>query len=208
MTELKCLVDWLNVTGLLCSSRLRSSWRNAPEGNSYWKSGSNTFLDMRLGRAPAESDIATRKSVEKKKRKWSRAYASSLRILQKRRLQTTWSIIRDIRYLFYWSYRFHLNFTNIKAAIGEKSPHKRFWKNSSQCWDYTAASKIGNSVISPLWELWCHCNPNHNKFPSLSDTTVVEIFPNLCLWRLSLCSYTTTWKITTIWLAKSSGISA
>ena len=53
---------------------------------------------------------------------------------------------------------------------------------------YTAASKIGNSVISLLWQLWCRCNPNHNKFSSLSDTTVVAIFPNLCLWRLSLWS--------------------
>ena len=52
----------------------------------------------------------------------------------------------------------------------------------------TAASKIDNSVISLLSQLWCHCNPNHNKFSSLSDTTVVAIFPNLCLWRLSLCS--------------------
>ena len=29
---------------------------------------------------------------------------------------------------------------------------------------YTAASKIGNSVISLLWQLRCHCNPDHNKF--------------------------------------------
>ena len=47
----------------------------------------------------------------------------------------------------------------------------------------TAASKIGNSVISLLWQLRCH-----NKFSPLSDTTVVAVFPNLCLWRLSLCS--------------------
>ena len=53
---------------------------------------------------------------------------------------------------------------------------------------YTAASKIGNSVISLLWQLWCCCNPNHNKFSSLCDTNVVAIFPNLWLWRLSLCS--------------------
>ena len=26
--------------------------------------------------------------------------------------------------------------------------------------------------------------PNHNKFSSLSNTTVVSMFPNLCLWRL------------------------
>ena len=53
---------------------------------------------------------------------------------------------------------------------------------------YTAASKIGNSVISLLWQLRCRCNPDHNKFSSLSNTTVVAIFPNLCLWRSSLYS--------------------
>ena len=53
---------------------------------------------------------------------------------------------------------------------------------------YTAATKIGNSVISLLWQLQCRCNPDHNKFSSLSDTTVVAIFPKLCLWRRSLCS--------------------
>ena len=53
---------------------------------------------------------------------------------------------------------------------------------------YTAANKIGNGVISLLRQLWCHCNPDHNKFSSLSNTTVVVIFPNLCLWRRSLCS--------------------
>ena len=53
---------------------------------------------------------------------------------------------------------------------------------------YTAASKIGNSVISLLWQLRCRCNPDHNKFSSLSNTTVVAIFPKLCLWWRSLCS--------------------
>ena len=53
---------------------------------------------------------------------------------------------------------------------------------------YTAASKIGNSVISLLWQLWCHYNPDRNKFSSLSSTTVVAIFSKLCLWRRSLCS--------------------
>ena len=52
----------------------------------------------------------------------------------------------------------------------------------------TAASKIGNGVISLLWQLRCHCNPDHNKFSSLSNTTVVAIFPKLCFWRRSLCS--------------------
>ena len=51
----------------------------------------------------------------------------------------------------------------------------------------TAASKIGNGVISLLWQLRCHCNTDHNKCSSLSNTIVVAIFPNLCLsvWRRS-----------------------
>ena len=53
---------------------------------------------------------------------------------------------------------------------------------------YTAASKIGNSVISLLWKLRCRCNTDHNKFSSLSNTTMVAIFPKLCFWRRSLCS--------------------
>ena len=51
-----------------------------------------------------------------------------------------------------------------------------------------AVSKIGSSVISLLWQLQCHCNPDHNKFSPLSNTTVVAIFPTLCLWRRSLYS--------------------
>ena len=51
-----------------------------------------------------------------------------------------------------------------------------------------SVSKIGNSVISLLWQLRCQCNPNHNKFSSLSNTSVVAIFPKLCLWRRSLWS--------------------
>ena len=53
---------------------------------------------------------------------------------------------------------------------------------------YSAASKIGNSVISLLWQLRCRSNHDHNKFSSLSNTTVLAIFPKLCLLRRSLCS--------------------
>ena len=53
---------------------------------------------------------------------------------------------------------------------------------------YTVASKIGNTVISLLWQLRCRCNPDHNNFSSLSNTTVVAIFLKLCLWRRSLGS--------------------
>ena len=52
----------------------------------------------------------------------------------------------------------------------------------------TAGSKIGNGVISLLCQLRCHCNSDHNKFSSLSNTTVVLIFPNPYLWRCSLRS--------------------
>ena len=51
-----------------------------------------------------------------------------------------------------------------------------------------AASIIGKGVILLLWQLQCHCNPDHNKISSLFDTTVVKIFPNICLRRRSLCS--------------------
>ena len=52
----------------------------------------------------------------------------------------------------------------------------------------TAASKIGNGVISLLWQLRYHCNTDHKKFSSLSRTSVVAIFSKLCLWWRSLCS--------------------
>ena len=52
----------------------------------------------------------------------------------------------------------------------------------------TDEGKIGNSIISLLCQLRCHCNPDHNNFSSSSNTIVVAIFPNLCLWRRSLCS--------------------
>ena len=51
-----------------------------------------------------------------------------------------------------------------------------------------ATSEIGNGIVSLLRQLRCHYNPNHNKFSSLSNTTVVAIFLTLCLWRRSLCS--------------------
>ena len=65
-----------------------------------------------------------------------------------------------------------------KAPVNDfvRSPVPRIFKF---CW-----TKIGNGVISMLWQLRCHCNPDHDKFSS----TVVAIFPNVCLWRRSLCS--------------------
>ena len=57
-----------------------------------------------------------------------------------------------------------------------------------------ATSIIGNGVISLLWQLRCHCNPDHNKFSSLPNTTVVVMFPNVCFWRRSLI-YAQTWQV-------------
>ena len=85
-------------------------------------------------------------------------------------------------------HRFRLNFTNIEAPIVGKNSSKRFWKNSSQCPEILLQVKLGNGVISLLWQLRCHCNHDHNKVSSLSNATVVSIFPNLCLWRRSLRS--------------------
>ena len=51
-----------------------------------------------------------------------------------------------------------------------------------------AATKIGIGVILLLWQLWCHCNPDHNNFSSLSNTGVVVVFPNLCQWWHCFCS--------------------
>ena len=50
----------------------------------------------------------------------------------------------------------------------------------------TAASKIGNVVISLLWQFRYLCNPDDNNFSALSNTAVVVIFPNLCYWQRSL----------------------
>ena len=48
--------------------------------------------------------------------------------------------------------------------MGEKSSCERFCKVPSAenyCW-----IKIGNGVISLLWQLQCHCNLDHDKFSS------------------------------------------
>ena len=57
------------------------------------------------------------------------------------------------------------------------------------------ASNIGNGVISLLWQLRCHCIPDHDKFSSLSNKTVVAIFLNVCLWRRS---YAQNWEVLTL----------
>ena len=43
------------------------------------------------------------------------------------------------------------------------------------------------------WHRSCHSNPDHDKFSSLSNTTVVAIFPNVCLWQRIV--YAQTWPL-------------
>ena len=45
-----------------------------------------------------------------------------------------------------------------------------------ETWRNTAASIIGNGVISLLRQIRCHWNPDRNKFSSVSNTAVVVIF--------------------------------
>ena len=57
-----------------------------------------------------------------------------------------------------------INFTNIEAAIFGK---KILWTILEEQFPMprnTAASEIGNGVISLLWQLRCHCNPVHSNF--------------------------------------------
>ena len=61
-------------------------------------------------------------------------------------------------------------------------------KDEDLVWSGLQWQKVGNSVISLLGQLRCRCNPDHNKFSSLFNATVVAIFPNLCLWWHSFCS--------------------
>ena len=60
---------------------------------------------------------------------------------------------------------------------------------------YTATSKIGNSVISLLWQLRCRCNPDHNKFSSLSNTTLLwwQFFQ---IFVYGEVVYAQTWEVT------------
>ena len=80
----------------------------------------------------------------------------------------------------------HKNF--IEAAIGGNCCLERFWNNRFPVPRNMVASKMGNGVISLLWQLWCHCNADHSKFSSLSRTAVVLIFHNFVNGDVILCS--------------------
>ena len=59
----------------------------------------------------------------------------------------------------------------MRLLLLEKAPLNDFGKQFPVPRN-TAARKIGNGVILLLWQLRCHWNPYHNKFSSLSNTTV------------------------------------
>ena len=59
------------------------------------------------------------------------------------------------------------SFQNISTVLEKKSSCERFCKvprAENHCW-----SKIGNGVISLLWQLRCHCNPDDDKLSSWSQ---------------------------------------
>ena len=79
----------------------------------------------------------------------------------------------------------NISITVLQISLKLHEHRRRFWRKKLPLTilqeqfsvpRYTAASKIGNSVISLLWQLRCRCNPYHNKFSSLSNTTVVAYF--------------------------------
>ena len=98
---------------------------------------------------------------------------------------------------FFSSWSQNISITLLQISLKLHEHRGCYWRKKLPCMifeeqfpvpTYTAASKVGNSVISLLWQLRCRCNPDQNKFSSLSNTTVVAVFPKLCFWRRSLCS--------------------
>ena len=92
----------------------------------------------------------------------------------------------------------NISITLLQISLKLREHRGRYWRKKLQWMTLeeqfpvprnTSVSKIGNSFISLLWQLRCHCNPDNNKFSSLSNTTVVAIFPKLYLWWRSLCSH-------------------
>ena len=59
----------------------------------------------------------------------------------------------------------------------------------------TSVSKRVNSVISLLWQFRCHCNPEHKRFSSLSNTTVVAIFSKFVYGDVV---YAQTWEVSAL----------
>ena len=69
-----------------------------------------------------------------------------------------------------------LTYRTPRGLLEEKAPENNFIVRNN------AATIIGNGVIS------FHCNPDRDKFSSLSNTSMGTIFPNVCSRRRSLCS--------------------
>ena len=73
-----------------------------------------------------------------------------------------------------------LNFTNSQGGYWRKKLSWSILEEQFPVQRNTAANNLGNSVMSLLWQLRCHRNPDLSKFSSLSNTGVVVISPNLC----------------------------
>ena len=79
-----------------------------------------------------------------------------------------------------------------RRLLEEKGPVIDFRRTVSR---NIAASIIGNGFISLLWHLRCHCSPDHNKFSSLSNTTVVAVFQ---IFVYGDVVYAQTWQVLTL----------
>ena len=60
---------------------------------------------------------------------------------------------------------------------------------------YTAASKIGNSVITLLWQLRCRCKPDHNNFHFYLIQLWWQFFQNFVYGDVV---YAQTWEVLTL----------
>ena len=92
-------------------------------------------------------------------------------------------------------YRFRLNLTNIKAAIGGKSSHERFWKNSSQCRDILLQVK---QVIASF-----RCYENSDVIATLIITNyhlyLIKLrWPFLQIFVYGDVVYAQTWEVLTL----------
>ena len=73
----------------------------------------------------------------------------------------------------------------------EKAPENDFPVRNNAASIYI----IGNGVSSLLLQLQCHCNPDHDIFSSLSNTTVVKCFQ---MFVYGDVVYAQTWKVLTL----------
>ena len=84
--------------------------------------------------------------------------------------------------------KFEQKLCHHKQRFGKIATTVALNKDENLLWSGLQRHRSWPSNEMTLLPIFCHCNPDHTKSSSLSDTTVVAIFPNFCLWWRSLCS--------------------